>query len=43
MFSAGSRVLHSATQFTEAPVHFEQVRIIIMDVIRINITLHLAR
>ena len=37
-------MLHSATQFTEAPVHFEQVRIIIMDVIRINIiTLHLAR
>ena len=43
MFSAGSRVLHSATQFTEAPVHFEQVRIIAVDIIRINITLHLAR
>ena len=36
MFSAGSRVLHSATQFTEAPVHFEQVRIIAVD-ISINI------
>ena len=41
MFSSGSRVLHSATEFTETPVHFEQVRIIAVDVIRINIiTLH---
>ena len=44
MFSAGSRVLHSATEFTEAPVHFEQVRIIAVDVIRLDIiTLHLTR
>ena len=26
MFTAGSRVLHSATTFTGAPVHFSQVR-----------------
>ena len=37
MFSSGSRVLHSATEFPETPVHFEQVRIIAVDVIRINI------
>ena len=29
MFSAGSRVLHTATQFTNAPVHFSQVTVVV--------------